>query len=172
MLMRRFLLVIAFLLLIFMACWGVGYMQPLDHTASYTALLPASRDAVWERITNVEAQPTWRKGLTVSPAAPDSGRPCWRETAGKLPMLMCVNASAEPRVREVELSSPGGFRGTWIYQLDAVSPAQTKIKMTETVVIYHPSWRFFMLLVGPNFLSRQVVKQLAASFGGKAVAVK
>jgi hypothetical protein len=44
--------------------------------------------------------------------------------------------------------------------------------MTETVILNRPSWRFFMLLVGPNFLSRQVVKQLSASFGGKPEPVR
>jgi hypothetical protein len=170
--MRRLLIILAVLVMLGAAAWGIGYMQPLDHTADYTADLPASQDAVWERIANVEAQPTWRKGLTVEPASPQDGHPCWGESEGKLPMLMCVEASTPPRLREVALSSPGNLRGTWIYQLDAVSPTVTRVHMTETVIIEHPYWRFFMLVVGPNFLSRQVVKQLAASFGGKPVPVR
>ena len=170
--MRRLLLIVVVLVMLVAAAWGIGYMQPLDHTASYTAVLPAGQDAVWERIANVQAQPSWRKGLTVAPAPPQEGHPCWHETAGKLPILMCVEASTQPRLREVGLSSPGNFRGTWTYQLAAISPTETRLQMTETVLIEHPSWRFFMLLVGPNFLSRQVVKQLAASFGGKPVPVR
>src|SRR6187402_595011 len=143
--MRRLLGILLGVVLLAAAAWGIGYMQPLDHTASYTADVPASQDAVWQRIADVQAQPTWRKGLTVSPAPSENGRPCWRETAGKLPILMCVEASSEPRLREVGLSSPGNFRGTWTYQLQAVSPSQTRVQMTETVIIEHPSWRFFML---------------------------
>ena len=170
--MRRLLVIVLVLVLLVVAAWGLGYMQPLDHTATYDALVPAGQDAVWERIANVEAQPTWRKGLTVQPAPPHNGHPCWHETAGKLPMLMCVEASTPPRLREVSLSSPGNLRGTWTYELEAASPGQTHLHMTETVIIEHPSWRFFMLLLGPNFLSRQVVKQLAASFGGKPQTVR
>lgn len=170
--MRQLLIVVTVLALLVAAAWGVGYMQPLDHTSNYTAIVPASQDAVWERIANVDEQPTWRKGLTVEPAPPQDGHPCWHETAGKLPMLMCVVASTTPALREVALSSPGNLRGTWIYQLEAISPTQTSVHMTETVIIEHPSWRFFMLLVGSDYLSRQVVQQLAASFGGKPVAVR
>lgn len=170
--MRRLLVIVAVLLLLVAGAWSVGYMQPLEHTANYTALVPASQDAVWERIANVQAQPTWRKGLAVEPAPPDHGHPCWHETQGKLPILMCVEASSPPNLREVALSSPGYLRGTWIYRLEAVSANQTRVHMTETVLIEHASWRFLMLLFGPNVLSRQVVKQLAASFGGKPVAVR
>ncbi|SEC52384.1 SRPBCC family protein [Terriglobus roseus] len=170
--MRRLLTIVAVLVMLVAAAWGIGYMQPLDHTAEYTADLSASQKAVWERIANVEEQPTWRKGLTVAPAPPQNGHPCWQETEGKLPVLMCVEASTPPRLREVALTSPGYLRGIWIYQLEAVSPTVTRVHMTETVIIDRPSWRFLMLLFGPNFLSRQVVKQLAASFGGKPVAVR
>ncbi|AFL87769.1 Polyketide cyclase / dehydrase and lipid transport [Terriglobus roseus DSM 18391] len=170
--MRRLLAIVLVVIVLIVAAWGIGYMQPLDHTASYTAIVPASQSAVWERIADVQDQPTWRKGLSVSPARSVNGRPCWQETAGKLPIMMCVEVSTAPRLREVGLSSPGNFRGTWIYQLDAVSPTQTRLQMTETVIIQHPSWRFFMLLVGPNYLSRQVVKQLSESFGGEPRPVK
>ena len=170
--MRRLLILVTVLLLLVAWVWGIGYMQPLDHTSSYTAILPASQDAVWERIANVEAQPTWRKGLTVAPAPSQDGHPCWQETAGKLPMLMCVEASTAPALREVALNSPGNLRGTWTYQLEAVSPTETSVHMTENVIIEHPTWRFFMLLVGPDYLSRQVVRELAASFGGKPERVR
>ena len=170
--MRSLLVIILVVVLLLAAVWGIGFMQPLDHTASYTAIVPASQSAVWNRIADVQDQPSWRKGLTVSPAPSKNGHPCWQETAGNLPIRMCVEVSNEPRLREVGLSSPGNFRGTWTYELEPVSPDQTRVRMTETVIIEHPTWRFFMLLAGPNYLSRQVGKQLAESFGGKPQPVR
>ena len=167
--MRRLLLIVAVLAVVFAGGWGIGYMLPLDHTAKYAAVLPAGEEAVWQRIADVNAQPTWRKGLTVAPAASQNGRPCWHETAGKLPILMCVEASTPPRLREVSLASQDAFHGTWVYELEPVSPTQTRVRMTENVLIYRPSWRFLMLFLGRDFLSRQVMKQLAASFGGKPI---
>jgi len=170
--MRRLLVIVGIVVAVVAAVWTVGYMLPLEHTASYTAVVPAGVDAVWQRIADVDSQPTWRKGLKVESAGSQNGHPCWHERQSGLEMLMCVEASSAPKLREVSLASTGAFHGTWLYQLEPVSAAQTRVRMTETVLMYRPTWRFFMLLVGPDFLSRQVILQLAASFGGKPIPAK
>jgi hypothetical protein len=96
------LIVAAFLVVILL-----GSRLPAEHTASASAVIPASQSRTWTLITDVAAQPQWRTGLKgVTLLAPENGAPCWLEAQTGMSMPLCADISETPAHRVVRIADP------------------------------------------------------------------
>jgi hypothetical protein len=111
----------------------MGALQPRNHTVSVTAVINAPQTVVWQRITDLQSQTSWRSGLSAVEMLPaQDGHPCWQETSsfGKMPLCeVLVNAPATRIVRIADPNLPYG--GLWTYELTPVDANSTSLRITE-----------------------------------------
>ena len=111
----------------------LGGLQPRNHTASATVVVNAPQAVVWQRISDLQSQTSWRNGLTAVEMLPaQDGHPCWRETSsfGKMPLCeVLANAPSTRIVRIADSTLPYG--GFWTYELTPVDANSTSLKITE-----------------------------------------
>ena len=77
-----------------------GYLLPVRHQATRSVLLQAAPDSVYRLLADVDAYPTWRRGLTaVERVRSDDGALRYREVGSDAPILYAVVADEAPRRR-------------------------------------------------------------------------
>ncbi len=133
------------LILLVTAAVGIlGGRLPADHTATASALIPASQQRTWQLLTDLPAQTSWRSGLRAIELLPDSnGHPCWREVSNTISLPLCVTSDQPPRHRVVTIADPKlPVAGTWTYNLVPQSPNQTRLTVTEHTTTGPALWRF------------------------------
>lgn len=129
----------------------VGMMLPESHTATVAAEYPVPPELVWSAITEVDAFPQWRRGVTrveVLEPAEEGGPPRrWRETGEYGPMTLEV-VEMEPGRRLVARIADQGlpYGGTWTYRAEPV-PGGTRLTITEDGEVYSPLFRFMSRFV-------------------------
>ena len=145
----------------------LGSRVPRQHMATAAITLNAPQQGVWDRISNVSAQPGWRSGLkAVDPLPMQDSHPCWLEhnSMGKMPM--CEVLSAPTATRIVRIADPSlPFGGTWTYTLSPDGPATTRLNITENGTTGPPLWRFIEhYLYHEDTQMKQYEADLAKSF--------
>lgn len=126
----------------------VGMALPVSHVASVSDTVPASPEAVWTVITDVEAFPSWRRGVEEVERLPDrDGRPAWREVARTGAMTLEVVRSRPDRLWVTRIADPDlPFGGTWTFELEPEGPV-TRLTITENGQVYNPFFRFMARFV-------------------------
>ena len=129
--------VVAVIVLAVVVVLIMGALQPRNHTASATVVINAPQAVVWQRITDLQSQTSWRSGLTATEMLPaQDGHPCWQETSSFGKMPLCEVLSAPPSTRIVRIADPNlSYGGLWTYELSPGmapnDPNSTILKITE-----------------------------------------
>jgi hypothetical protein len=129
--------VVAVIVLAVAVVFILGGLQPRNHTASATVTINAPQAVVWQRITDLQSQTSWRSGLSAVEMLPaQDGHPCWQETSSFGKMPLCEVLAAAPTTRIVRIADPNlPYGGFWTYELSPglspTDPNSTILKITE-----------------------------------------
>ena len=131
----------------------VGWMLPVGHTASRSAVIDALPARVFDAVSQVDEYPVWRTGVTAVEILPDDSRGRrFREDGSDGPIIFRIESSVSPSRFLTRIDDPDQpFGGTWTYNL-AGEGAGTRLTITEDGEVYNPVFRF---------LSRYVFSQTA-----------
>jgi len=121
----------------------VGLLLPPQHIATTVQDYAASPDVVWTAITDVDAYPTWRRGVERVERLPDvDGMPMWREHGSNGRLTMRVEEWDAPRrllARIADEDLPYGGTWTWLIEPSGLG---CRVTITEDGEIYNPLFRF------------------------------
>jgi hypothetical protein len=133
----RILRVVGIVVAVIVVAIGVvitmGALQPRNHTATATATIAAPQAVVWQRITDLQSQTSWRSGLTAVEMLPaQDGHPCWQETSSFGKMPLCEVLVSAPNTRVVRIADSNlPYGGFWTYELTPIDANSTRITLTE-----------------------------------------
>ncbi len=150
------------------AVLGLGARLPREHVVARQIRLAQPLEAVWERVSNRAAEPTWRKGLRgISREADREGHAVWREQGGD--GLLAEEVVVEPPRRLVRrILENSMFGGEWEFRLEVVAGGCT-LTVTERGEVYHPLFRFVSrYVIGHTRTIDGYLRALAASVGEAA----
>jgi hypothetical protein len=155
------------LVLLGLAAFGAGALLPTAHVAAMRATYRQPTDRVWQAITDVDAFPAWRTGVTAVERQPTrEGRQAWVEVGpqGRVP-LEVVEARASSRL-VLRIADPDlPFGGTWTYELVPADGGCT-LTITENGEIYNPVFRLLARFVfGYHATAEQYLVSLGRKFG-------
>jgi len=160
----RALLVLASLIVLIAV---IGALLPRDHVATRIGRYHQAPDAIWKAITDVDAMPSWREGLTSVEHLPDrSGLPSHLEinSNGKIPfetIEMTPPQKLVTRIADPKLP----FGGTWTFEIAPVGDGAT-LRITERGYVTNPVFRFMSKFVfGQTSTMETYLKSLAKKFG-------
>jgi len=121
----------------------IGSRLAQSHRASLTKAFPAPAEAIWSAITDVEAFPSWRSGVTRVERLPDrNGNPVWIEEGRSGKITLAVERMEAPRLLVGRIADPNlPFGGTWTYEITP-DGAGSRLTITENGEIYNPLFRF------------------------------
>ncbi|HEX5636116.1 MAG TPA: SRPBCC family protein [Gammaproteobacteria bacterium] len=120
-----------------------GLLLPEKHRASKSARFNVSAEYLWEIITNFEAYPTWRSGVTRIERINDiNGHPVWNEINSDNQGIPYETMEAVPLKRLVRrIADPAlPFGGSWEFSLES-TPEGTMLTITENGEVYNPVFR-------------------------------
>src|SRR6478672_7810107 len=142
--MRWSLWIVGGLVMMVAAVAAIGWRLPKAHSASRTARLPMSPDALYSLLSDVDRYPSWRAGLRRLQRLPDrNGRPAWVEetSGGKIPLYF--ERMERPSLLVGRIADPSlPFGGTWTYQIASAPGGGSELTITEDGEIYNPIFRF------------------------------
>ncbi len=126
----------------------IGSRLPQSHHASLEKSFAGPPEAIWAAITDVEAFPSWRAGVTRVQRLPDrNGWPVWVEEGRSGKLTLAVERMDPPRILVGRIADPGlPFGGTWTYEVTP-EPAGSRLRITEDGEIYNPMFRFMASFV-------------------------
>jgi len=148
---------------------AVGLALPRGHVAARRALLAKPPDEVWRALTDLDAYPTWRRGVTaIERLSPTEFRE--RSSHGAIKLEIVEDRPAELRITRIaDPELP--FGGRWIYELEP-SGGATGLTITEDGFITNPVFR---LLSRTVFSTASTLEKFLADLGahlGVPVAVE
>jgi len=117
----------------------IGSFLPRDHVATRSATLARPPDVVWRALTDLDAHPTWRRGLKrlerLSPTT-------FREHGAQGAITFEVVEDRAPARRVTRIADDKlPFGGRWIFEL-APAGSGTKLTITEDGFVRNPIFRF------------------------------
>jgi hypothetical protein len=126
----------------------IGSRLAQSHRASVEKVFPVLPEAIWGAITDIDAFPSWRAGVTRVERLPDrNGYPAWVEEGKSGRMTMAVERMEAPRVLVGRIADPGlPFGGTWTYEITP-GPSGSRLRIIENGEIYNPLFRFMVRFV-------------------------
>lgn len=148
-----------------------GTLLPVGHQASRRVQLRQPPQAVWDTVTDVEALPTWRPGVTRVERLPEeAGRMRWREYDRHNKITFEVAEAIAPTRLVTRIADPNlPFGGTWTYEI-VPSPEGCTITVTEHGEVYSPFYRFVSrFIIGHTATLDRNLKALARQFGEDAL---
>jgi uncharacterized protein YndB with AHSA1/START domain len=123
----------------------IGFSLPQDHVASRTATFNKPVADVWSTITDVDAFPRWRSGISrVEVLGRQPLR--WREHGSDTLTFQVVESQPPSRLVTEIADTDLPFGGRWIYELKASGQA-TELTITEQGQVYNPVFRFISRFV-------------------------
>jgi uncharacterized protein YndB with AHSA1/START domain len=148
----------------------IGLALPRAHVAARRAVLAAPPEAVWAALTDLDAQPRWRRGLA---AIERLGERRFRERSRQGAITFEVT---EERPRELRITQIADdklpFGGRWIYEL-APEGAGTRLTITEDGFIKNPVFRLLGRTVFKAASTLEAfLHDLGAHLGGAAPVVE
>jgi hypothetical protein len=147
--MRWSLWIVGGLVTMVAAVAAIGWRLPKAHSASRTARLPMSPDALYSLLSDVDRYPSWRAGLRRLQRLPDrNGLPAWVEetSGGKIPLYF--ERMERPSLLVGRIADPSlPFGGTWTYQIASAPGGGSELTITEDGEIYNPIFRFMSRFV-------------------------
>ena len=126
------------------AVYAIGSALPVEHIAAVRGELPATREQVWETITDWPGQVAWRQDLAaVLVRSRAGGEAVWVEVdaRGDSMTLATVEVDRPRRLVTRIADSDQPFGGTWTFELDDDGPG-TYIRIVEQGEVYSPVFRF------------------------------
>jgi hypothetical protein len=123
---------------------AIGYSLPVKHHGTGDVTTKASPEATFALITNIDAFPTWRTGVTSAKMVPAAdGRSRFREVSGNGTITYIIesidrNHRVVTRIDDKTLP----FGGTWTYDIVPTTDGRTTLRITEDGEIYNPVFRF------------------------------
>ncbi|HEY2460282.1 MAG TPA: SRPBCC family protein [Candidatus Acidoferrum sp.] len=145
----------------------IGWLLPVKHVASRTGFYKEPPEAVWQAITNIEAMPSWRKGLKSVERLPDhDGLPAWVEHNSDGTMPMQTVEREPPKRLVVRIADPKlSFGGTWTYEITPAAGGSA-LRITENGEVYNPFFRFVSrFVIGENRTIEDYLTSLAGKLG-------
>ncbi len=126
---------------------AVGWMTPVEHLATRRARFSRPPPAIFAAITDVEALPSWRRGLGSVERLPErEGKPCYREVTDDGPLVFLVEESLPYRRLVTRLADPElPFGGTWTFDIEPTAGGSL-LTITERGEIYNVVYRALALL--------------------------
>jgi len=127
----------------------IGALLPRDHVATVRARIAATPDAVWQAITDVANQPSWRRDVKRVELLPSiDGKTAWREHSGNGAIAMVIDRAEAPthlvtRIADDKLP----FGGTWDYVIAPEGSGASVVTITEHGSVYNPLFRFMSRFV-------------------------
>ncbi len=127
----------------------VGAMLPAGHKAARRASLARPPEIVWRALADLDAQPSWRRGLAkIERLSPTT----YREHSSHGKILYEIEVDDAPRRRVTRIADDKlPFGGRWIFEL-APDHGGTRLTITEDGFVKNPVFRL---------LSRTVFSQTA-----------
>lgn len=127
---------------------GVGWLLPVGHQATRTAIIPAPPALVFARLQDVAQYPSWRLDVVeVEVLDMRDGLPRFRETGEFGPIIFRVEQADPPTLLRTRIDDPGQpFGGTWTYVL-VPDDGGTRLTITEDGEVYNPFFRFLSRFV-------------------------
>lgn len=151
---------------LFVVLLGVGYLLPKDHVAARRITIARPAAEVWRAITDVEAYPRWRTGVTKVERVSATQ---FRETSshGAIPYDVVEERPAALRITRI--ADPAlPFGGRWIYELTA-DGAGTRLTITEDGFITNPIFRVLSRTVFSTTSTMEAyLTDLGRTLGGNA----
>lgn len=137
--------------LVAMTVWG--WFLPVSHVATRSARIEAAPEAVFARVTDVPAYPSWWTDMAAVDVLPAvEGRPRYREHMRGGPVVFETVEAVPARRFVSRIADPDQpFGGTWTFDF-APEGRGTRVTLTERGEVYNPLFRF---------LSRYVFSQSA-----------
>ena len=134
-----------------MLVWG--WLLPVSHVASRSAVIALSPAAAYARVADVPAYPRWWSEMSAVDILPAvAGRPRYREHMRSGPVIFETVAAAPPTRFVSRIADPDQpFGGTWTFEI-APDADGARVTITEQGEVYNPMFRF---------LSRYVFSQTA-----------
>ena len=116
----------------------IGLALPRDHRASRRATLAKSPELVWRAISDVDAYPSWRRGLErIERLSPTS----FREHGSHGAITFAIDVEEPPSRRVTRISDDTlPFGGTWTYELGP-DGAGSILTITEDGFVKNPLFR-------------------------------
>lgn len=147
--------------------WVIGALLPREHVATRIARYQQPPEAIWKAITEGEAMPQWRTGLTAVKRLPEeNGLPGWVETMDFGDMPLRVTEMDAPRRLVLRIATDDlPFGGTWTYEIAAVEGGAT-LRITEDGLVKNAFFRFMARFIfGHTATIEQYLKDLGKKFG-------
>jgi uncharacterized protein YndB with AHSA1/START domain len=142
------LTIAAGLLVIAGVVYGIGTLLPVAHIAAVRGELPATRERVWQAITDWSQQAQWRSDVAAVEIVSVQGDDVvWVEVDAWGDSLRLVTVSLDPshkmvtKIADAAGNAKAPFAGTWTFELDDDGPG-TYIQIVEEGEVYDPLLRF------------------------------
>jgi hypothetical protein len=137
----------------------IGLALPRDHVAARRTTLAKPPDEVWRALTDLDAQPSWRRGLKkLEHLSPTQFRE--HSTQGTITFEITDDRPCELRITRIA-DDKLPFGGRWIYEL-APAGAGTRLTITEDGFIKNPVFRFLSKTV---FSPASTIENFLADLG-------
>ncbi len=149
--------------------WLIGTLLPRDHVATRMARYTQPPEAIWRAITEAEAIPSWRTGITAVKRMPEqNGMPGWVETSSFGEMPLRVTEMEAPRRLKMRIASDElPFGGTWTYEIAPAEGGAT-LRITEDGFVKPALFRLMSLFIfGHTATIEQYLKDLGKKFGAE-----
>lgn len=146
--MRTAAIILAAVVALILVVVSIGYMLPVNHSASRERVYRATPATLFSTITTPAAYPEWRTGVKSVELLPAvSGKPSFREMSGGDAITYVLEELVPARrvvSRIADKSLP--FGGSWTYEL-APEEGGTRLRITEDGEVYNPIFRFMSRFV-------------------------
>ena len=141
--MTRWMFVCGLLLALgFGAAIAVGTRLPVAHTATVSAVFPATVETAWTAVTDFNGFPIWRSGVDAVERLPDmDGAVAWTERGSAGELTMMVEESVAPSRFVTRIVGEEAFGGTWTFTIAEERPG-SRVTITEDGEIYNAFFRF------------------------------
>ena len=167
--MRWILWIVAGLALLVLIVAVVGALLPKAHTASRTARVALSPDALYSLLSDVDRFQSWRPDVKGLQRRPDrDGRPAWVEDVGGMKIPMVFERMERPSLLVARIDSTElPFGGTWSYRI-APAPGGSDLTITEDGEVYNVIFRFMSKFVfGQHATMDTYLKNLQAKVAAR-----
>ena len=126
------------------AAYAIGAVLPVAHVAAVRGELPATRERVWQTITDWQGQAQWRTEVAaVEVRSVEGDDVVWVEvdTWGDSLRLATVEMDPPRKLVTMIADDEAPFAGTWTFELDDDGEG-TYIRIVEEGEVYDPLFRF------------------------------
>lgn len=167
MLLKILVAVLALLVTAVAVAAFLGSRLPVSHVATRSVVVPAPAEQVFAVLTDQEAAPSWRTGLTrvEIDASGADGQRRYTEISGSDRLSFAVEVSEPPAHLVTRIVGDGlPFGGTWDYRLTPEAGG-TRVTITEHGEVYNPLFRFVSArIIGHTATLDRYLADLAAKF--------